>query len=449
MLKTAGQFYYIELATGKLKVLFQRKEVDERMENMMPQLNPMNRAVQHIQASKASGKSGKTDQKDRFRDLLQNSPERSASKETAAGSNASDDEKIAKPEAAGKTEKQQTSENQPENAESEDGTSAEESLAETAGVHMMAFLMNSSPAVLQVVSDSSGLEESVPEMPLVSEMMITADGGDGSVEMQTVPGNELLTQVENAGETVTAADGFASMMQEAQTAGELPEKQQTSKISLQRGIRDAVPGTEVQGESQDLQTVVQQPEAVSSQEFRQLSENGREEAEHTDGLLYSAEHMIRPETAADRIQQTAGPQQPVHIRAGNSQELINQLVQQLRDKTAVGKQEFEIQIHPENLGRLAIKVAYAAEKVTISIVCSNDKTMEALSAGAKNIAQIMEKNLGTPTTVVVDQQEENYLEQYKEQRNSQQQQQQEQKEEQEHTSEDTQDFLQQLRLGLI
>ena len=94
-------------------------------------------------------------------------------------------------------------------------------------------------------------------------------------------------------------------------------------------------------------------------------------------------------------------------------------------------------------------MAYAAEKVTISIVCSNDKTMEALSAGAKNIAQIMEKNLGTPTTVVVDQQEENYLEQYKEQGNSQQQQQQEQKEKQEHTSEDSQDFLQQLRLGLI
>lgn len=426
------------------------------MENMMPQLNTASRAVQHIQASRPSGRPGRANQQDRFRDLLQNSPGRNSSKE-APGSSASDDSQAVKPEAAGKPEKQQTSEakesvkeKQPEQTEKEDGAAAEETLAETAGVQMMVFLMNNSPAGMQTASDITGLGESVPEMPLVSDAVPIQGGVDETVEIQAVPGAELFAQTENAEETVQVSDSFASMMQQAQTAEAVPTNHQTPKTSLQRGNEDAVQETNLQGESQNLQTTaVQQTEASSSQESGQSSENSREETEHTDGLLYSAEHMIRPETAADRIQQTAGPQQPVHIRAGNSQELMNQLVQQLRDKTAVGKQEFEIQIHPENLGRLAIKVAYGAEKVTISIVCSNDKTMEALSAGAKNIAQIMEKNLGTPTTVVVDQQEENYLEQYKEQKNSQQQQQQEQKEKQEHTSEDSQDFLQQLRLGLI
>lgn len=421
------------------------------MENTMPQLNAASRAVQHIQASRVSGRPGRANQQDRFRDLLQNSPGKNSSKE-APDSSVSDDSKALKPEKQQTTETQESAvkEKQPEQAEKKDGAAAEETLAETAGVQMMVFLMNNSPAGMQTALDITGLGERVPEMPLVSDAVLTQGGVGETVERPAVPGEELFAQTENLEETAPVSDSFAPMMQEAQTAETLPMNHQTPKTSLQRGNEDAVQATNLQGESQNLQTtVVQQTEASSGQESRQSSENGREEAEHTGGLLYSAEHMIRPETAADRIQQTAEPQQPVHIRAGNSQELMNQLVQQLRDKTAVGKQEFEIQIHPENLGRLAIKVAYAAEKVTISIVCSNDKTMEALSAGAKNIAQIMEKNLGTPTTVVVDQQEENYLEQYKEQGNSQQQQQQEQKEKQEHTSEDTQDFLQQLRLGLI
>ena len=421
------------------------------MENTMPQLNTASRAVQHIQASRASGRPGRANQQDRFRDLLQNSPGKNSSKE-APDTSVSDDSKAVKPEKQQTSETQESAvkEKQPEQAEKEDGAAVEETLAETAGLQMMVFLMNNNPAGMQTALDITGLGEKVPEMPLVSDAVLTQGGVGEAVEMQAVPGEELFVQTENSGEAAPVSDSFAPMLQEAQTAEALPMDYQTPKTSLQRGNEDAVQATNLQGESQNLQTtVVQQAEASSGQESRQSSENGREEAEYTDGLLYSAEHMIRPETAADRIQQTAEPQQPVHIRAGNSQELMNQLVQQLRDKNAVGKQEFEIQIHPENLGRLAIKVAYAAEKVTISIVCSNDKTMEALSAGAKNIAQIMEKNLGTPTTVVVDQQEENYLEQYKEQRNSQQQQQQEQKEEQEHTSEDTQDFLQQLRLGLI
>ena len=74
--------------------------------------------------------------------------------------------------------------------------------------------------------------------------------------------------------------------------------------------------------------------------------------------------------------------------------------------------------------------------------------MELLSSGAKNIAQIMEETLGSPTTLIVDQEESNYLEQYNNQGNSRQQQEQEQKEKQD-TKDNHQDFLQQLRLGLI
>ena len=75
--------------------------------------------------------------------------------------------------------------------------------------------------------------------------------------------------------------------------------------------------------------------------------------------------------------------------------------------------------------------------------------MELLSSGAKNIAQIMEENLGAPTMVMVDQEESDYLEQYNNQENSRQQQQDQEKEKKKTAQDEHQDFLQQLRLGLI
>ncbi len=49
-----------------------------------------------------------------------------------------------------------------------------------------------------------------------------------------------------------------------------------------------------------------------------------------------------------------------------------------------------------------IKASYADGKASISIICTNEKTMELLSGHAREIGGIMESNLGTPTTVLLD-----------------------------------------------
>ncbi|MDD3140965.1 MAG: flagellar hook-length control protein FliK, partial [Lachnospiraceae bacterium] len=123
----------------------------------------------------------------------------------------------------------------------------------------------------------------------------------------------------------------------------------------------------------------------------------------------------------------------------------------LNDKLALKQKEFEIQIEPYNLGKIAIKVAYEQNSTTISIVCSNTKTMDILAQSAKNIGSIMETNMGSPTIIFVEKNETHYLNQdHNSQTGQEHRQQNENHSKKGNEQEDNGlDFIQQLRLGLV
>lgn len=422
------------------------------MENVMPQLNLANRALQQTMASQVAVRKGKPSQKDRFSDLLQNPSGRKAANEKKTEENVL--KTGSKPEAAEKTEEQpavDTSENVQgkgtEDGEKEIPAAAEEMAGSVnAELLMIQFLTDSGPAIQQTDLETEAFVELVPEVQ-TGELTNSISLEDGSEGEQIVLQSSFLGKISPREGAAEIEENSEIVMPEALVSNDSAAKE-TVKPPLQHPVKETSQKSEMPKETENISIPAEQTEA-SNQESGTLSEETQEEQELFSNLSFSAENIPHQSPVFNQVQETAQPQPLIHMQAGNSQELMNQLMQHLREKVMVGNQEFEIQIHPENLGRLSIKVAYMAEKVSISIVCSNEKTMEVLSAGAKNIAQIMEENLGTPTTVVVDHQEENYLEQYKNQQGSQQQQQQEKKEEKERNSGETQDFLQQLRLGLI
>ena len=138
----------------------------------------------------------------------------------------------------------------------------------------------------------------------------------------------------------------------------------------------------------------------------------------------------------------------------NIEELPEQVSEQLAKGILNQQQELELQLEPANLGKIAMKISYHQGEATISLICSNSQTANILSEQAEQMGQLMEKHLGNPTEIQIDKQEAtNWQEQYQEQRESQNSRQ--QKEEQErryyeklnHTN--SQDFLQQLRIGLL
>lgn len=126
--------------------------------------------------------------------------------------------------------------------------------------------------------------------------------------------------------------------------------------------------------------------------------------------------------------------------------------EQLADKILMrADNEFELQLTPESLGKVQIKVSFAEGETHVSIFCANAKAMETLMDNRNGLISVLENRTGQNVTVQVQVQEDKDLLQQQNQEQQQQREQsaQEQKKNQQQKQDDSMDFLQQLRLGLV
>lgn len=430
------------------------------MQDMMLQLNLPSKTIQQGQTSQTYANAGKSSGEDRFRDLLENSSKSSKEipdKNDSVGKTNTQKTKKDDADAQQPVKTQDKADEKPEIPDEKDDLSSEDDLWKAEMQAIQFRMMGNQPETLQVISNVENITEVQPETASLLQVDVQALTEEAISETVEMPlANDSIS--DNAEGTAPVSQAWADQMQDetakaveipVETAVEKPvQTEAVSKVSAQTEPRvQAVSQNKGETISQTAvaRTVGQQTGEDTQKEF---GAEQTEEPEESGIQPYFAETIQQPNAFQNQIQGAAGVEQPIYVQANNPQELMDQLLEQLKAKASLGNQEFEIHLQPENLGKLAIKVAYTLEKVSISIVCTNERTMELLSSGAKNIAQIMEETLGSPTTVIVDQEENNYLEQYNNQQNSRQQQEQEQKEKKD-TKDNHQDFLQQLRLGLI
>lgn len=135
--------------------------------------------------------------------------------------------------------------------------------------------------------------------------------------------------------------------------------------------------------------------------------------------------------------------EPVNV---NSQDFADKLGEEiLRTK----QNEFEIQLAPENLGKIQIKLVFEKGETRVSILCANPKALEALTDHANGIAAALESKTGATATVNITQEKETfYNENYQDGHNSRENGGDENRR-QKQKKDDAVDFLQQLRLGLV
>lgn len=424
------------------------------MQNLMPQLDLPGKMVQQPKASQSSRRTGKkSGGDDDFRDLLENSSKGDGLKEKDSGT------------VSGQERPEKTEVKRQEDTAKKGDTAKDDPLQE-AEAGMQAFrlmLMGSTQSEdMQIMTDLGSViqQPETEDVPQIASLEGTAMDPTMIVD---IDGGSL--PVQGLADGVLSSDQLADLGAARDLAAEIKDglASDTQIGTVRSESKEILPKT---GSEQPRETVTKGQDAVQTVSVSQPQSGesaadtvqqpqdtrdgaGTDQNGHPDTQAYAAGNIIRQSVFQRQFQGTAETVPTVHVRVSSPQELINDLLDQLKARTSLKEQGFEIQLHPENLGRLAIKVAYTAEKVSISIVCSNERTMELLSSGAKNIAQIMEENLGAPTTVMVEQGENDYLEQYNDQEDPRRQQQ-EQREEQKKPSEDEhQDFLQQLRLGLI
>lgn len=128
--------------------------------------------------------------------------------------------------------------------------------------------------------------------------------------------------------------------------------------------------------------------------------------------------------------------------------LVKRLGNKVTESLLDGKKELTIQLDPEHLGKISIKISIASEGVKVLLSCDNQKTLGLLAERSDGIGHIIENNMKSP--VVVEVKEDNFWNQQKNATDQHANQNGRQQEERKENKADESDgFLQQMRLGLL
>ena len=289
----------------------------------------------------------------------------------------------------------------------------------------------------------------------------TAPAPEMAVQVQTeAEGKELMMQMTDAKETEavqvqTEAEAQQVQMPETGRVETVLPKQAETRPEQMQG-KTEVKAAEAMSvvQTQDASETQQQPQDFSSN----LKEAVKTEQPQEKGEVQSEQFMpeqaaaaVRPE--AERIPQpeVEKPETIARVYVEQPDELPEKVTDTMLSKLVEGVKEFEIHIEPVNLGKIAVKVLYEGNQATISIVCSEKRAMDALSQNAREIGNIIDRNLGGETTIIVEKQETDYLNQTRDENEQADQNAKQEKKDknQNQDGEDAEQFLQKLRLGLV
>lgn len=231
------------------------------------------------------------------------------------------------------------------------------------------------------------------------------------------------------------------MLKQPQTEAVRPAEQMPEQAEGTKAVtfHETVRQTETASENTSETAAVQKKSEEIGEEVVQTDTRAAEQAvqpQLTESVTAEAKETLR--------------QEPVRMQVPQPEALPEKLTDQIMTKMSDGVQEFEIQIEPENLGKIAVKILYHEGQTTVSILCSEKRTLEMLGRSAGELGQVIEKNLGGTTTIIVDKQESDYLNQTRDEngQNGREDGQEQKQNKKDQSAEDAEQFLQKLRLGL-
>lgn len=215
-------------------------------------------------------------------------------------------------------------------------------------------------------------------------------------------------------------ENFESKVEEVSTETiKKPEiKTETSEVKLDSKVN-----------SEEIQKVTSK--TTDNQEKPSLETAPKETA-----TVLEPQKQIKPEST-EVITVKVGDGQTI-----SSEKLVTEVAKNITIKTD-GKNEYELQLDPENLGKIKVKLLFEDGKLSVSLLCNNSKTANLLSEGISNLGQAIQQN--TKSEVTVNVREENYLNDNQHQQNKQNNSNQQHQKEQQ--KEDTQ-FEDKMKLGL-
>lgn len=269
------------------------------------------------------------------------------------------------------------------------------------------------------------LNENTEEIPPVFSDNLTDTPVNGLVEKMAVPGKTKVAESANQ----------INLKQDQAIAGNPEDEKNVLADQLLKGTSAAIPD---KTEDEPALTI----QSGKPEEKKVFTEKDEKKQDEPLGVFQ---------------EKSQEPNQPLHIQsekdgiayttvsAENLEELEGKLSEQILKQIHAGKSDLDVQLEPHNLGKIRIKVTYEDNEVSVSVLCTESKTLKLLSQSAGDLGSILESRLERPVQILVDKQEADYLNNQQEQ-GSRQEQQQHQGSGKE---ENREDFIQKLRLGIF
>lgn len=304
----------------------------------------------------------------------------------------------------------------------------------------------------QMLHSIVGAEETAP-VPM-QEAGVPAAAGTETVEAMAEAFPETIVQEETAQVEEKPASIQEAADPKTVEAGTPERAQQLMQQPVQAEQAQPADGREFLNPKQEAKEGTVQANVRKDIQPKAPERAQEADSSKNDGIAAAAaqEQQIQaPVNEAPTAVEDTKPVYTQNMQVSQPEEIPQKLAEEVIAKAAEGVREMEIQIEPAHLGKIAIKLLYAAGQATISIVCSERRTLELIGQNARELGYMMEQNLGEKTTVIVERQETDYLYQGENEndhtgRDSEQERQREENEKEK--APDPEQFLQKLRLGL-
>ena len=273
---------------------------------------------------------------------------------------------------------------------------------------------------------------------------------DGKISI-AVMGNEIAkpeTQASQMIQGVAAqaeklqADSAEGMMQKMMSASEESQAGNTAS-QIQKTAAEASQPAEQKQQAQDIrlnQDMKHSAEADAKPEIQFKEKKSESDSEASDSNLNN------DLSAMNRAQKSEQPE-IIKVKVGDMQKAgsaeFTKAVAENIEIMKNGADSYEIQLDPENLGKIKVNISFEQGQTNISLTCTNARTAGLLAENASMLAQIIQENNGTSASVNV-QDESGYLSQEKGENQNQQSHQQRQNQ----SSDENQEFSDQIKLGL-
>ena len=258
---------------------------------------------------------------------------------------------------------------------------------------------------------------------------------DGKISI-AVMGNEIAKPEK------LQADSAEGMMQKMMPASEESQAGNTAP-QIQKTAAEASQPAEQKQQAQDIrlnQDMKHSAEADAKPEIQVTEKKSESDSEASDSNLNN------DLSAMNRAQKSEQPE-IIKVKVGDMQKAgsaeFTKAVAENIEIMKNGADSYEIQLDPENLGKIKVNISFEQGQTNISLTCTNARTAGLLAENASMLAQIIQENNGTSASVNV-QDESGYLSQEKGENQNQQSHQQRQNQ----SSDENQEFSDQIKLGL-